>query len=97
VLVNEAFVSSTVFISLSLLVNVILTALIVSQLIYRQRHFRNARGEEHGYSRINIMTMCVESSALVVIFSCTYTALSFAQRQPVFPHICVGGLERHDV
>ena len=105
VLVNEAFVSSTVFISLSLLVNIILTALIVSRLIYRQRDFRNAFGEGHGYSRINIMTMCVESSALVVIFGGTYTALTLAQRQPdaygalipfqLFPHICVGGLERH--
>ena len=107
VLVNEAFVSSTVFILLSLLVNIILTALIFSRLIYRQRHFRNALGEECGYPRINVMTMCVESSALVVVFSAAYTALTFAQRQPdayaalipfqLLPHICVGGLEHHGI
>jgi len=103
VLVDEAFVSSTVFISLSLLVNIILAALIVSRLIYRQRHFRNVLGKEHGSPYINIMTMWVESSALAVIFSGIYTSLIFAQRRPdaygaliplqLLPHICVGGLQ----
>ena len=59
VLVNKVLISSTlVFISLSLLVNIILTALIPSRLIYRQRHFRNALGEEHGSRYINTITMC---------------------------------------
>jgi len=107
VLVNEAFLSSTVLISLSLLVNIVLAALIVSRLVYRQRHFRNVLGEEHGSPCIDIMTMCVESSALVVIFSVTYTTVTFAQRQPdayvalipvqILPHICVGGLQHHDI
>jgi hypothetical protein len=107
VLVNEDMVSSTVFILLSLLVNIILAALIVSRLIYRRRHFRDILGAEHGSPYINIMTMCVESSALVVIFNATYTALAFAQRRSdaywaliplqLLPHICVGGLEHHDI
>ena len=99
VLVNEVMVSSTVFILLSLLVNIILTTLIVFRLIFRRRHFRD----------INIMTMCVESSALVVIFNGMYTALTFVQRRPdtywaliplqLLPHIFVGGLEveHHDI
>ena len=107
VLVNEDMVSSTVFILLSFLVNIMLATLIVSRLIYRRRHSQNVLGEEHGSPYINIMTMCVESSTLVVIFSGIYTALTFVQRQPdaygalipfqLLPHICVGGLEHHDI
>ena len=107
VLVNEDMVSSTVFILLSFLINIILTTLIVSRLIYRQRHFRNVLGAEHGPPYINITTMCVESSVLVVVFSGIYTALTFAQRQPdaymalipfqLLPHICIGCLEHHDI
>jgi hypothetical protein len=107
VLVNKDMVSSTAFILLSLLVNIILATLIVSRLIYRRRHFRDILGAEHGSPYINIMTMCVESSALVVIFNATYTALTFAQRRQdaywalipfqLLPHICVGGLEHHDI
>jgi hypothetical protein len=108
VLVDEDMVSSTAFILLSLLVNIILAALIVSRLIYRRRHFRDILGAEHGSPYINIMTICVESSALVVIFNGTYTALAFAQRRhpdaywvlipfQLLPHICVGGLEHHNI
>jgi len=103
VLVNEDLVSSTVFILLSLLVNIILTGLIVSRVIYRRRHFRDVLGAEYESPYINIMTMCVESSAVVAIFNGTYTALTFAQRRrpdaywalipfQLLPHICVGGL-----
>ena len=101
VLANKVLVSSTVFITLSLLVNIILAALIVSRLIYRRRHFRNVLGEEHGSPSINTITMCVESSALIVIFSSIYAVLAFTQRRPdaprplipllLLPHIYVGG------
>ena len=108
VLVNKDMVSSTAFILLSLLVNIILATLIVSRLIYRRRHFRDTLGAEHGSPYINIMTMCIESSALVVIFDGTYTALTFAQRRrpdaywalipfQLLPHICVGCLEHRDI
>jgi hypothetical protein len=97
-------VSSTVFILLSLLVNIILATLIVSRLTYHRTRFL---GAEHESPYISIMTMFVESSALVVIFSGISTALTFAQRRPdaygalipfqLLPHICVGGLEHHDI
>ena len=107
VLVNNVLVSSTTFITLSLLVNIILAALIFSRLIYQRRHFRNVLGEEQGSSHINIITICVESSALIVIFSATYTVLAFTQRQPdasrplipllLLPHIYVGGLQQYNI
>ena len=106
VLVNGVFISSTVFILLSLLANIILTALIVSWHIYRRAHFWDL-GAEHRSPYINVIAMCVESSALVVIFNGTYTALTFSQQQPsvywalipfqLLPHIHVGGLEHHNI
>ncbi|KIM47151.1 hypothetical protein M413DRAFT_270415 [Hebeloma cylindrosporum] len=99
VLVNGALVSSAVFILLSLLVNIILAALIVSRLIYHRKRLRKALGEEHGSPHINFMTIFVESAALIVILSFTYTVLAFTQRGPdayralipllLLPHICV--------
>ena len=108
VLVKEDMVSSTAFILLSLLVNIILATLIVSRLVYHRRHFRDILGAEHGSPYINIMTMCVEPSALVIIFNGTYTPLIFAQRRrpdaywalipfQLLPHIFVNGLEHHDI
>ena len=78
------------------------------RLIYRGRHFQDILGAEHGSPYIDIMTMCVESSALVVIFDGTYTALTFAQRRrpdaywalipfQLLPHICVCFLEHHHI
>ena len=94
--------------SVYIIVNVILAGLIVSRLIYRRKHFRNILGSEHRYPYINVMTMWVESSVLVVILIGTYTALTFVQRRrpdadwalipfQLLPHICVGGLEHHDI
>ena len=82
-------------------------ALIVSRLFYSRRHFRDVLGAEHGSLYIDVMTMYVESLALVVIVNGTYTAQTFAQRRgdgywalilfQLLPHSCVGGLEHHDI
>ena len=88
-----------VFISLSALVNIILAALIVSRLIYHRRYVRNTLGAEHGSPYTNVITMCVESSALMVIASGLYTVLSFVSwpgqsfMMDITPHIYVGGFE----
>jgi hypothetical protein len=89
-----------VFSSLSALVNIILAALIVSRLVYHRRYIRNTLGVEHGSPYTNIITMCVESSALIVIASSLFTILGFVAPGhggqvmfDIIPHICVGGLE----
>ena len=85
------------------LANIILAALIVSRLIYLRRQVRNALGVEHGSPYTNVITMCVESSALMVIFSGLYTIMVFVlPDQSVFlymilPHIYVGGSECYDM
>ena len=98
---DELKYASPVFILLSALVNIILAALIIFRLVYHRRHARNALGVEHGSPYTNIITMCVESSSLMVISSGLYTILGFMLVSSdgayfisdIIPHICVGGLE----
>jgi len=97
--------------SLSALVNVILTALIVFRLVYHRRYVRNALGVQHGSLYANVITMCVESSALMVISSGLYPILwallwtSQAIKTSVIaekflfdisPHLYVGSLVLND-
>lgn len=92
-----------VFILLSAFINIILAALIVFRLVYHRRNVRNALGAGHGPPYTNIITMCVESSALMVIASGLYTImvctpLCILRSRPwdgatfmfdIIPHICV--------
>ena len=88
-----------VLIAFSTLVNIILALLIVLRLVHHRRHIRKVLGVEHGSLYSKVITMCVESSALIVIFSGVYTALIFEQAHGslipflLLPHICVGNLE----
>ena len=91
------------FTSLSALLNIILATLIVLRLLYHGRRIRNTLGLEHGSPYTKIITICVESSALMVIASGLYpilwalpakastTAQGFMIN--INPHIYVGGLE----
>ena len=88
-----------VLIAFSTLVNIILALLIVLRLVHHQRHIRKVLGAQHGSPYSKVITMCVESSALIVIFSGVYTVLIFEQGNGalipflLLPHICVGDLE----
>jgi hypothetical protein len=92
----------TVFTSLSAAVNIILAALIVVRLVYHRRYIQNTLGAQHGSPYTNIITMCVESSALMVIASVLFTLLPFVSMywanfmMDINPHIYVGGLELDD-
>ena len=81
----------------SSLVNIILASLIVLRLVRHQRHVRRVLGAEHGSAYSKVITVCVESSTLIVAV-CIVLVLT----QPtgsefipllLLPHICVGGLE----
>ena len=99
---SELSFADPAFISLSALVNIILAALIVSRLVYHRRCVRNSLGREHGSPYTNVITMCVESSALMVITSGLHTILYFLSSQweifmfYIIPHIYVGCLELDD-
>jgi hypothetical protein len=105
--VTFSFDANEVFISLSAIVNIILAALIVFRLVYHRRYVRNTLGAEHGSPYTNIMTMCIESSALMVISSGLCVILEYALvgvkrggggdfMFRLLPHICVGALELND-
>jgi hypothetical protein len=100
--VSELAYADAVFISLSALVNIILAVLIVSRLVYYRRYVRDSLGVQHGSPYTNIITMCVESSALMAISSGLHTILYFMPSLgeifmfDVIPHIYVGGLELND-
>ena len=92
------------FISFSTLVNIILAALIVFRLVYHRRQVKNVFGVEHGTLYTRVMTIFVESSALMVIASGVYVALESVEggsyreiQHPLYPHVCVGGLELDDI
>ena len=98
---NSTF--SIVLISISTLVNIILASLIVLRLVHHQRHIRKLLWTDHGSPYSKVIIICVESSALIVLFSGVYTALVFEQENGslipflLLPHICVGGLDLHDI
>ena len=92
-------------VSLSILVNIILALLIILRLVHHQRHIRKVLGAEHGSPYSKVITMCVESSALIIIFGGVYTALGSVPGMAngsvivpllLLPHICVSSLEFYD-
>jgi hypothetical protein len=99
------------FTSLSALGNIILAALIVFRLVWYRKYLRNALGVQHGSPYANIITICVESSALMVIASGLFPILWILQTfltskeasidaenflLDINPHIYVGDLELND-
>ena len=70
---NALNYSKEAFLSFSILVNITLAALIIFRLVYHRRHVRNLLGVEHGNIYTNVMTMCVESSGLMVIAGGIYS------------------------
>jgi hypothetical protein len=107
--IHELAYAYAVFISLSTFVNILLAALIVSRLVYHRKHVQHALGAKHASLYTNVITMCVESSTLMVISSGLYTALEFGLPNlygspnwagflfTILPHIYVGGLELYDI
>ena len=92
-----------VLILFSTFVNIILAVLIILRLIHHQRHIRKVLGAQHGSPYSKIITMCVESSALIVNFSGVYIVLALEEGNGslipflLLPHICVSGLESYDI
>jgi len=86
-----------VFTLFSTIVNIILAALIVFRLVYHRRRIQKVLGPEHGSLYSNIMTMCIESSALIVISSGLLTILTFTLMDEasimylLLPYVCVSG------
>lgn len=76
-------------------VNLVLSLLIFLRLIYYQRYISKTLGTAHGSPYLKVITMCVESCALIVVFSTTNIVMiikndtSYLIPFLLFPHICV--------
>ena len=87
----------------STIVNIVLALLIVLRLIHLRRNIRKVLGAEHGSTYSQVIAMCIESSALIVIFGTLCIVFGFLDPNELFvplllfPHICVGGLEFYDM
>ena len=88
---------------MSTFVNIVLALLIIFRLVHHQRQMRKILGAEHGSPYSHIITMCIESSALIVVFSVAYIVLGFWRANGpaiipllLLPHICVRGPEFYD-
>ncbi|KDR67221.1 hypothetical protein GALMADRAFT_1126027 [Galerina marginata CBS 339.88] len=81
--------------SISTTANIMLSIMIASRLLRHQKYLRRVLGVGHGSAYTRIITMCVESCALIVFFMAAYTIMfnigCNAQYIPFFllPHICV--------
>ena len=93
---------TTVIVLFTTLVNITLALLIILRLVHHQRHIRKVLGAQHGSPYSKIITMCVESSALIIIVSGVCSVLIFEQPYGalipflLLPHICVGDQEFYD-
>ena len=87
----------------STIVNIIFAVLIILCLIHHQRCIQRVPGVEHGSLYSKVIAMCVESSALIVVFGGLCIVLGFLNANWLFiplltfPHICVGGLEFYNM
>ncbi|KDR70490.1 hypothetical protein GALMADRAFT_230101 [Galerina marginata CBS 339.88] len=81
--------------SISALSNILLSLLIVCRLLYHQKYLRRVLGVSHGLVYNKIITICVESCALIIFFMVAYSIMRMSGwlvRWIAFfllPHICV--------
>uniref|UniRef100_A0A8H7XQJ7 Uncharacterized protein n=1 Tax=Psilocybe cubensis TaxID=181762 RepID=A0A8H7XQJ7_PSICU len=73
--------SLTMFACITLAINVAITGLIVGRLLYHRQFIQDALGREHGSRYMRIITMCIESAALVVGFNLVLIVLVLVKAQ----------------
>ncbi|KAH9480706.1 hypothetical protein JR316_0007306 [Psilocybe cubensis] len=69
------------FACITLAINVAITGLIVGRLLYHRQFIQDALGREHGSRYMRIITMCIESAALVVGFNLVLIVLVLVKAQ----------------
>ena len=86
----------------STVVNIILALLIIHRLVHHKRYIQKVLGAEHGSTYSKVIAMCIESSALMVIFGSICIVLGSLNENGLFiplllfPHTCVSGLKFYD-
>ena len=86
---------SSVIMLCTTFVNLTLTVLIFFRLLYYQRFISKTLGKAHGLPYTKVITMCVESCALIVVFSTVNIVMIITNNVRylipflLFPHVCV--------
>ena len=86
----------------STVVNIILALLIIHRLVHHKQYIQKVLGAEHGSTYSKVIAMCIESSALMVIFGSICIVLGSLNENGLFiplllfPHTCVSGLKFYD-
>lgn len=99
--------ATTMAISVSTVVNFILTALICGRLWFHQEGMRRVLGPQYGSPYMRVIVMCSASCLLIVVTSLAYIALFAISDQNksngsvipllLLPHVCVSALHRFSV
>ncbi|KAF8153637.1 hypothetical protein BJ912DRAFT_1152286 [Pholiota molesta] len=101
ILPNGNFAPATPLLAVTTTVNLVFSALIVSRLLYHERCLQTLLGvQEKGTSPVRrVIAMCVESCALIVVFSVCALGMGWSLNDTVWnlstvpltllPHICV--------
>ncbi|KAF9476843.1 hypothetical protein BDN70DRAFT_995384 [Pholiota conissans] len=100
VLADANFAPATPLLAVTITINLILSGLIVSRLLYHERALKSVLGVKEKTSPLRrIMAMCVESCALIVIFAVISLGMEWSPSDLVWnlslipatllPHICV--------
>jgi hypothetical protein len=105
ILPNGNFAPATPLLAVTTTVNLVFSALIVSRLLYHERCLQTLLGvQEKGTSPVRrVIAMCVESCALIVVFSVCALGMGWSLNDTVWnlstvpltllPHICVRAFE----
>lgn len=70
------------FASTTLSVNWIITTLVVTRLLVFRANVKRTMGNDHGRPYIGIISMCIESAALVIIFATIFLTLNLLNLDP---------------
>jgi len=68
--------------SITVFLNLVTATLITLRILYFNRYIRKTVGLEHNSPYMTVIILCIESSALIIVFSLIYLILYFYQREP---------------
>ncbi|KAF8166175.1 hypothetical protein BJ912DRAFT_1149984 [Pholiota molesta] len=98
---NGNFAPATPLLAMTTTVNLVLAALIVARLLHHERRVKRVMGVQASLSSPvrRVIALCVESCALIVVFSASALGMAWARNDTVYdlstipvtllPHICV--------
>ncbi|KAF8812852.1 hypothetical protein BYT27DRAFT_6403600 [Phlegmacium glaucopus] len=73
------FTMTFILTGVTVILNIFTAILITLRIVYFERYVRGAMGVERNSPYMTVVIICIESSALIIVFSLTYIILYFQQ------------------